>query len=86
MITSSPDLSNCKACAYSYRVANFWWDDAIYNRTTAAVEIIIDDSINKTSTSTIKNGSYTMPPVPDDARDVVGSVATLALDPSTYYL
>ena len=78
IITSTPDLKNCKACEYSYRVADFRWDDAIYNHTTAVVEIVVDDSIN--------NANYTMPPLPDDARDLVGSVATLALDASTYYL
>ena len=87
MVTSKPDPNMCGACEYGSRYFFNKWGDNIYTYTAAAVELIIDDSTNTTSTSTITNASFARPSYKNfPGANVTGSVATLTLAATTLFV
>ncbi|KAG6999235.1 hypothetical protein G7Y79_00036g071910 [Physcia stellaris] len=87
LVTPEPTASSCWGCTYNRKVLRGFWDtNEIYTQTAALVELIIDDSTNTTSTSTIRNASLPSPTYTIDNSVVNGSVATLTLGSLTTYM
>lgn len=86
LTTFPASLSDCYSCDWQFLIDGGPWDPQVATHTIATILLIIDDSINITSTSTISASRFSSESYPWVEQFVSGTVATTEFDGAKVFL